>query len=284
MATAPPIEQPTAPSGRTRAAASSSPRSIVFEKLSSGSGELPKPRMSNRSARYRSPSVAHWGSHMRRSQMPACSSAISRPSPFEMSYSSTSLTSASHVHKRCLAPCYCTREVALRDDAPAARPLRAGRPRGARRRARSSPSKVGEPPFSAIEPVLSPISAIVASSAATQDGRRRRGGQLLTLLLDRAGVRADLLDQRRCHQRTAGWASVQRARELQERQVVGLGDRPQPVELAATPVDPAGRPEGAVVALAKAVLARQVIVEQAAVVDHPRDHLHVSLDARGQRQ
>ena len=56
---------------------------------------------------------------------------------------------------------------------------------------------------------------------------------------------------------------------------MALGDRADPLEALAPGLDPALGPEAAVVVPLEAVPGEHVVVEEPAVVHHPREHLHV---------
>ena len=135
------------------------------------------------------------------------------------------------------------------------------------------PSCSGFAPLSRIEPVLSPISRIAATSSGPKHAVARKAGELAALVLDRARVGAGLLDQRR---HDAGHRRV--------REVPGAGEleRRQPGALARADVaassllkarlDPAVRPEAAMVVLAHRGVGPQVAPEEPAVVDDTGDH------------
>ena len=129
-------------------------------------------------------------------------------------------------------------------------------------------------------PVLSPIVRIGGDLVLVEQDLARRGEQLGALVLDRPRVRARLLDERR---HDAGDGVVRQAPlrgELQQRQVVALGDRAQPLELLGAGLDPAVGAERAVVARREGVAGLDVVPEQAAVVDDARHDVDVVL-ARG---
>ena len=149
------------------------------------------------------------------------------------------------------------------------------------RSGRASPSCWGLAPFSAIEPVLSPIARIASTSSAREPQLRRQRGELGALLLDRAGALAGLLDQGRHHALDRGVGEVPLAGELHRRQAGPLGDRPQPLEPLAARLDPArraGRPGGRPSASSRP--RPQVAPEEAAVVDDPGDHVDPVLGGR----
>ena len=83
-------------------------------------------------------------------------------------------------------------------------------------------------------------------------------------------------------QRTAGCARSHCAASWSSGQPVGVGDGPQAIELVAPRLDPAVGPEEAVVVLGEDVAGPDVVVEQPAVVDHPRDHVDARLLGRRQ--
>ena len=92
-----------------------------------------------------------------------------------------------------------------------------------------------------MQPVLSPIAAIAASSA--RRARARSAPQRARRAWPRPSWRAapaSWISVGATHA-TAGWASVHTRRQLQQRQPVAIGDRPQLVEPRAARVDPAGR-------------------------------------------
>ena len=82
---------------------------------------------------------------------------------------------------------------------------------------------------------------------------------------------AGLLDQRRHDALDRRVGEVPLAGELQRGQAVPLGDRAHPLQLLAARLDPAGGPEGAVVARGELVAGPHVVVEQPAVVDDAGD-------------
>ena len=97
------------------------------------------------------------------------------------------------------------------------------RARASQRSGRSSPSWSGVAPFSSIEPVLSPMARIAATSSSPSSGTRPARRQLGALALDRLGVRPGswisvgrhALDRRRGRgstRRRAGAASARGAR------------------------------------------------------------------------
>ena len=66
--------------------------------------------------------------------------------------------------------------------------------------------------------------------------------------------------------------------ELERGEPVAIGDRPDLLEPLAPGLDPALGPEAAMVVGVEAVAGQDVVVEEAAVVHHPRDHLHPVAD------
>ena len=130
---------------------------------------------------------------------------------------------------------------------------------------------------------------VVADRADLRDllgaehARPAHGGQLGALGLDR--LRAPgLLDQRRRDDLHRPVRQVPVAGELEHRQPVTLRDRPHRVELRAPRLDPARRPEAAVVVLRELVPLEHVVVEEPAVVDDAGDHLHAVALGGGQHE
>ena len=99
----------------------------------------------------------------------------------------------------------------------------------------------------------------------------RDAGQVGPLVLDRAGAGAGLLDQGGRHARDRPVRQGPLAGQLKGGQAVTLGDRAQQLEPIAALADPPRGAERAVVLIRQVALVRDVAVEDAAVVDHPRD-------------
>src|SRR5262245_32073525 len=100
----------------------------------------------------------------------------------------------------------------------------------------------------------------------------RQARELGALLLDRKRSLPHLLDQGRNHAGDRGVSEVPLAGELHRGEGGALRDRTQALELGAPLRDPALRPEGAVVAGRQLGLRGDVVPEDAAIVDDPRDH------------
>ncbi len=99
----------------------------------------------------------------------------------------------------------------------------------------------GDAPFSSMHPVLSPIAAIASSSASSSTGSRGTAASSARLASTGfAAGPASWISVGATHA-TAGWASVHAARQLQHREPVAVGDRPQLVETRPPRLDPAGR-------------------------------------------
>ncbi len=175
-----------------------------------------------------------------------------------------------------------------RDRAPArsrsARRSCAACRRAARRRPARRPRASGDPPFSSMLPVLSPTRSISASSSALSTHVARQRRKLRALGLDRLRIGPRLLDQRRDDAGDGGLRERPLAGELQERQVVALGDRAHEIEPLAARLDPAGGPEQAMVGLDQHRLVEERVVEEPAVVDDAGQHLHVVLRCGRQRE
>src|SRR5271157_5381210 len=97
-------------------------------------------------------------------------------------------------------------------------------------------------------------------------------GQLSTLVLDRAGARAALLDEGRSDAAHRRVGQVPGAGELEQAQPVALGVGAHALKLLAPIADPAGGAEPAVVVLGERMPLAHVVVEQPAIVDHAGDH------------
>jgi hypothetical protein len=70
------------------------------------------------------------------------------------------------------------------------------------------------------------------------------------------------------------------ARELERREAVAVGYRPDALEPLAARLHPALGSEAAVVMRVEAPAGEDVVVEEAAVIDHPCDHLDAVADRR----
>ena len=130
---------------------------------------------------------------------------------------------------------------------PQRRPAATSSSSRAQRSGRSSPSCAGLAPLRAMQPVLSPIARIAATSSVGESRLGRQGAELDPLVLDRAGVLARLLDQGRHHALDRRVGQVPLAGELDRRQPRPLGDRQRPARASpgrprSSP--PAGRPDG----------------------------------------
>ena len=185
-----------------------------------------------------------------------------------------------------------TRRRARSSGAPG--PPRARSPSGRRPRASSGVSSQRSGcagPLVVGHGALQPHAALVVADlgdrrdlvrAQPDVARDRR--QLGALLLDRLRVRPRLLDQRRHDDLDRLVGEVPLAGELERRQPVRARDVAHPLELLAPGLDPAGRPEGAVVVLGERVARQDVVVEEPAVVDDARDQPDVRLERGRQAQ
>ena len=125
-----------------------------------------------------------------------------------------------------------------------------------------------------MQPVLSPIARISATSSARQHRAAARAASSARLSsIGRASSPGSWISVG-ATQATGSWARFQRARELEHRQAVALGDRAHALHLLAPALDPARRPERAVVPARERVAGQHVVVEQPAVVDDARDQAH----------
>ena len=106
---------------------------------------------------------------------------------------------------------------------------------------------------------------------------RRQGSQFIQLALDRPCVFAELLDHGGHHTLHGGIGERPLAGQLQQGQVVLLGDGADLFDLLVGVLDPAGGAVGAVVAIAEDVAGAHVIMEQAAVIHHAGEDFNAVL-------
>ena len=156
---------------------------------------------------------------------------------------------------------------------PSASPTAARSSSRGQRSGRSSPSWAGLAPFRAMQPALSPIARIAATSSSPS--RCSAGSAASSTRLSSIGQRLGPTSWIRvgATHSTAGWARF-------HWQASWIGVSParsaigqQPLQLLQARLDPAGGTEGAVVALRQLHPRPQVAPEEAAVVDDAGDHL-----------
>ena len=135
-----------------------------------------------------------------------------------------------------------------------------------------------------MQPVLSPIERIRSTSSGESRVLAGQRGELGALVLDGTRARARLLDQRRHHAADGLVREVPLARELDHRQAGPVGDRPHGLEALAAGLDPACRAKVPVVLGKEFLAGEDVVEEQPAVVDDPRDHAHVAGRRGGEAQ
>ena len=125
------------------------------------------------------------------------------------------------------------------DPPPARRLLSSGV--SSQRSGSSGPSWSGTPPFSFMQPLLSPIDATVATSSGLSRMSRGTAASSARFCLDRLGGLARLLDQGRDDALDRLVREVPLARELERRQAVRAAYVAHPLELLAPLLDPARR-------------------------------------------
>ena len=174
-----------------------------------------------------------------------------------------------------------------RDRAPARSPsgarARPARRDSGQRSGRGSPSKSGAAPLSAMQPVLSPIARISATSSAVRTGARERGRARRAW--PRSGApSASWIRVGATHaHRLLG--EVPGAGELEHRQAVARRRSGACAPSRSRPaLDPALRAERAVVVRGELVPREDVVVEQAAVVDDAGDQPHAVAPGGGEHQ
>ena len=159
-----------------------------------------------------------------------------------------------------------------RGRSPSGRRPRPDRRSRAQRSGRSSPSCAGLAPFSAMQPVLSPIARISATSASER--RCSAAAPPAGPASPRSGSAAGPVSWIRVGttHSTAGWARFHWQASWIGVSSVALGDRDHPLELLQAGLDPAVGAERAVIALGQLHPGLDVAPEEAAVVDDPGDH------------
>ena len=131
-----------------------------------------------------------------------------------------------------------------------------------------------------MQPVLSPIARISSTSAVVSTGPAGTAASSARLSsIGRAPGPDSWISVGATHA-TGSCARFHAHASWSMRQAVALGDRSHPLEPLAAALDPAGRPERAMVPAREVVAGQHVVVEQAAVVDDARDQPH-AVAARG---
>ncbi len=154
----------------------------------------------------------------------------------------------------------------------------------AQRSGRSSPSWSGAAPLSVIEPVLSPIARISATSSSLSTTSAGVAASSARLSSTGRAPGAGLLDERGRAAPHGGVGEVPLAGELHRREPVALRDRAHPLDALEPALDPARRAKAAVVGARELVAGGEVAVEEPAVVHDAGDHLHALALGRGEHQ
>ena len=127
---------------------------------------------------------------------------------------------------------------------------------------------------------LLPSLVTASISSAVRSSLSSTAGQFVDLLFDRLCVGSRLLEQGGGDRFHGGLTEIPLAGELQERQVVALGDFAEPAQLFVGSLDPAGRAERTMVGPGQAGSRLEAAVENAAIIDDASDDFDVLFGCR----